>query len=218
MNILIVGASRVGTRLMQALEHLGHDISVVEQDANLLESVGQMSPPFGGNIIKGVPIDAEVLRSAGAEICDALAAVTQDDNINIMVGQIAQEIFGLKNVIVRIADPELKNIYSERFGMHTVCGTNLTAQAIVAGLLQNVENADDEVSVRITIASSTVEFTKVLAKEEQYGLPLLQASKPIQDMMVFGILRANGSFELYTQESNINVRAGDYIVYSQLAD
>ncbi len=218
MNILVIGAGKVGIRLIQTLEHLGHDVAVVEYNMALLERVSQMDPPFTGNVVRGVPIDTDVLRSAGAEICDAVAAVTQDDNVNIMVGQMAKEVFRIKNIIVRIADPELKNVYSQRFGMHTVCGTNLTAQAFVTGLLYSAENADDDSSSRLTIGSNTVEFTTILAKEDQFGVLLSEAAKPIQGMIVFGILRASGAFELYSPESKLIVRAGDSIVYSQLAD
>ncbi len=218
MNILIIGAGKVGLRLIKTLEHLGHDVAVVEYNMSLIEKIHQMNPPFTGNVVRGMPIDTDVLRSAGAEICDAVAAVTQDDNVNIMVGQIAREVFRIKNVIVRIADPELKTVYSQRFDMHTVCGTNLTSQAIVAGILQNSDNTDEEEMPRLTLGSNTLEFSTVLANEEQLGLPLLNAAKPTQNMAVFGILRANSLFELNTADNNLRVRAGDSIVYSQLAD
>ena len=141
MNILIVGCGRVGRRLVHVLERLGHDVSVLDEDAANLALLNELEPPFSGMAVAGVPIDGDVLRSAGIEACDAVAAVTKDDNINLMVAQIARELFGVKHVIARVAEPSRKEVYTERFGLRIVCGTNLTAQGLLAGILQE---EDDE--------------------------------------------------------------------------
>ena len=130
MNILIVGWGR---RLVHVLERLGHDVSVLDEDAANLALLNELEPPFSGMAVAGVPIDGDVLRSAGIEACDAVAAVTKDDNINLMVAQIARELFGVKHVIARVAEPSRKEVYTERFGLRIVCGTNLTAQGLLAG-------------------------------------------------------------------------------------
>lgn len=99
MNILIVGCGRVGRRLVHVLERLGHDVSVLDEDAANLALLNELEPPFSGMAVAGVPIDGDVLRSAGIEACDAVAAVTKDDNINLMVAQIIpyQELLGNYN-------------------------------------------------------------------------------------------------------------------------
>ena len=125
MNILIVGCGRVGRRLVHVLERLGHDVSVLDEDAANLALLNELEPPFSGMAVAGVPIDGDVLRSAGIEACDAVAAVTKDDNINLMVAQIARELFGVKHVIARVAEPSRKEVYTERFGLRIVCGTCL---------------------------------------------------------------------------------------------
>ena len=71
-----------------------------------------------------------------------MAAVTKDDNINLMVAQIARELFGVKHVIARVAEPSRKEVYTERFGLRIVCGTNLTAQGLLAGILQEEDDED----------------------------------------------------------------------------
>ena len=122
MNILIVGCGRVGRRLVHVLERLGHDVSVLDEDAANLALLNELESPFSGMAVAGVPIDGDVLRSAGIEACDAVAAVTKDDNINLMVAQIARELFGVKHVIARVAEPSRKEVYTERFGLRIVCG------------------------------------------------------------------------------------------------
>ena len=65
MNILIVGCGRVGRRLVHVLERLGHDVSVLDEDAANLALLNELEPPFSGMAVAGVPIDGDVLRSAG---------------------------------------------------------------------------------------------------------------------------------------------------------
>ena len=65
-------------------------MSVVDSDAG---SFQKLDGQFHGYTTVGVPIDDQVLRSAGIESCDALAAVTPDDNTNIMVSQMAQRLY-----------------------------------------------------------------------------------------------------------------------------
>ena len=58
-----------------------------------------------------MPLDMTVLKKAGVESCDAMAVVTPDDNLNITVSQIAQEFFGVKNVVARISDPAREKVF-----------------------------------------------------------------------------------------------------------
>ena len=154
---------RVGRRLVHVLERLGHDVSVLDEDAANLALLNELEPPFSGMAVAGVPIDGDVLRSAGIEACDAVAAVTKDDNINLMVAQIARELFGVKHVIARVAEPSRKEVYTERFGLRIVCGTNLTAQGLLAGILQEEDDEDQ----CVMFGSSTANFSAVPAAKHQ---------------------------------------------------
>ena len=82
MNIIVVGCGRVGSQLASYLDEVGHDVVVVDRDAENFEA---LSNRFHGFTVEGVPIDQDVLRRAGIENCDAVAAVSHNDNMNIMV-------------------------------------------------------------------------------------------------------------------------------------
>ena len=159
-----------------------------------------------------VPIDGDVLRSAGIEACDAVAAVTKDDNINLMVAQIARELFGVKHVIARVAEPSRKEVYTERFGLRIVCGTNLTAQGLLAGILQEEDDEDQ----CVMFGSSTANFSAVPAAKHQWNRPLSSVQPPRAGMMVFGVLRANGTMELANTQPTLHV--DDKILFAELAD
>ena len=135
MNILIVGCGRVGANLVRQLDVAGHDVSVLDDESDSLKRLSEFDDyNFTGVALYGVPIDVDVLRQAGIETCDAVAAVTDNDNINIMVAQIAREIFHVKRVVTRIADPTRNSTFSQRFNLDTVCPTDLTVQATLSKL------------------------------------------------------------------------------------
>ena len=132
MNVLVVGCGKVGSRLASSLARDGHDVSIVDRKE---ENFGLLSEDFNGFTTSGIPIDQDVLRRAGIESCDALAAVSQDDNVNIMVSQLAREIFHVPKVLARIYDPRREDVFSH-FGLHTVCPTNLTVDVVRSALLE----------------------------------------------------------------------------------
>lgn len=212
MNILIVGCGRVGRKLVHSLELLGHDVSVLDEDASNLALLQELDPPFSGMAVAGVPIDGDVLRSAGIEACDAVVAVTHDDNINLMVSQIASQLFGVRNVLTRVAEPSHKEVYSERFGLRILCSTNLTAQGLLAGLLH--ENIAEE--QRLLFGSSTTNFTAVAVTPEMINQPISCVTPPRSTMMVFGVLHANGTTVLANTSPILH--AGDQILYAEIAD
>ncbi len=121
-----MGCGRVGVTLAQLLVDQGHDVCVIDQSSDALDRLG---PQFRGQTVVGTAIDEDVLKQAGIEHADAFAAVTQDDNSNIMAAQIAKEIFGVKNVVCRIYDPWREEAYHQ-LGLDTICPTTLAAHKI----------------------------------------------------------------------------------------
>lgn len=211
LNILIVGCGRVGSHLVRTLEDLGHDVSVLEGDEKNVDRLLSMeNHEFGGMVQVGSPIDEDMLRQAGIENCDAVAAVCPEDNINLMVCQIASEIFHVPRVLARVADPVRKKIFAERFGMHIICSTNLTVEAILRGVLTGSEGR------HLSMGSSSIDFTATEPDPSLLGQPLSRAAIP-EGQGILGILRANGSVELNTVPSPL-IHAGDRIIYSSMAD
>ena len=133
MTILVVGCGKVGSRLASVLDKMGHDVSVIDQDER---NFHMLDADFSGFTTVGIPIDQDVLRRAGIENCDALAAVTHDDNVNIMVAQLAREFFKIERVIVRIYDPNREDVFSH-FGLSTICPTNLTVETVKNLLIES---------------------------------------------------------------------------------
>jgi trk system potassium uptake protein TrkA len=70
-----------------------------------------------------------VLKRSGIESVDALAAVTRSDNVNVVVGRMARDLYHVPRVVARVYNPRRIPIY-EKFGLQTVASSSWGAQRI----------------------------------------------------------------------------------------
>jgi trk system potassium uptake protein TrkA len=126
MKIIIMGCGRVGEQAARLMVGEGHQVTVIDQDANALDRLG---PDFKGNKVQGVGFDRLVLESAGIERADAFAATSSSDNANIIAARIARNVFHVPHVIARLYDPRRAEIY-RRLGLVTISSTTWGAERI----------------------------------------------------------------------------------------
>ncbi|MBI2856833.1 MAG: TrkA family potassium uptake protein [Chloroflexi bacterium] len=130
MNVVIVGCGRVGAQLAALLDAEGHKVTVLDTNANAFK---RLPSTFGGTAMVGDGTDEGSLRRAGIEKADALAAVTQGDNRNVMSAQIAKHIFNVRKVTCRIYDPLRKDIY-DTLGIDALSPTTVFAELLKSHL------------------------------------------------------------------------------------
>ena len=126
MKVIIMGCGRVGVQLARLLVDEGHQVAVIDYDADALERLG---PDFKGQKVVGVGFDREILIKAGIERADAFAAASSSDNANILAARIAHNIFHVHAVVARLFDPQRAEIY-RRLGMLTISSTTWGAERI----------------------------------------------------------------------------------------
>ena len=201
MQIIIIGCGKVGSSLAAALVTQGHDVVIVEADSQLIQYAADLDCIK----ITGVPIDRDVLRQAGIETADVVCAVTQNDNINIMVAQIAQEIFHVGKIITRIFNPRSREVFSE-FGLNTVCSTDLTVQAFLRKI------AGEEKEEQQKIYNTTILYTSVPIEPGLVGEDITNLSSDT-GKLIFGLLRRG---RLLLAVPGLKVLAGDELVLADL--
>jgi len=103
MNIIICGAGRVGFSISKQLTAQGHSITVVDQSSALIEKINESQDVKG---IVGRATYPSVLEKAGAEDADMIIAVTQNDETNMVICQVAYSIFKINKKIARIRGQE----------------------------------------------------------------------------------------------------------------
>ncbi len=126
MKVIIVGCGRLGVELAYRLYQRGHDVAVIDAVA---AAFNNLPPDFQGRTIEGEALSLDVLRRAGIESADGLAAVTNQDELNAVVAHIAQSVYHVSNVAVRNYDPHARPML-EIFGFQMVSSTSWGAQRI----------------------------------------------------------------------------------------
>ena len=123
---IVIGCGRLGANLAGAISNSGGNVSIIDKNE---ESFRKLSPAFGGITIVGDGTELSVLLEANIKKADAVVAVTNNDNINILVAQLAKEMYCVSHVIARLYDSERECVYNE-FGIDTICPAVLSAKEI----------------------------------------------------------------------------------------
>ena len=128
--IVVVGCGRLGSMLASRLSSQGNSVVVIDPHES---SFSNLSSDFSGFQITGDASEIEILRSAKVDQADCVLAVTDKDNINLMVAQVARNVFEIGIVIARVFDPAREQIYRD-FGIATISPTQLSADAFMANM------------------------------------------------------------------------------------
>jgi trk system potassium uptake protein TrkA len=119
MFIIVVGCGRVGSELAYGLYKKGHEVAIIDHVGG---SFSHLPPDYRGRTIEGEVLSEDVLRRTGIEQAGGLAAVTNSDAVNAVVGHVARTVYNIHNVVVRNYDPRWRELH-ETFGLQVVSST-----------------------------------------------------------------------------------------------
>jgi trk system potassium uptake protein len=126
VRAIVVGCGRVGSTVAQTLAEEGWDVTAVDETETALARLGDR---WRGGFVVGHGMDVAVLREAGIESAEAVVVATDGDNTNIVVAQIARDMFEVKCVVVRLLDPARAKFYAGR-GLDVVCPTKTAYETV----------------------------------------------------------------------------------------
>ncbi len=207
MNILIVGGGHLGRTVAEELNQLGHGVAIIEQSADKLAI---LEAEFEGAVFKSFPMDISNLREAGIANCDAVAVTTSDDNLNITVGQIAKQVFGVENVVARISDPLREEIFEE-FGLKTVCPTKMSSHSIVRSIVAPYETKT------MSFGSSVISFDRYAMDRKFVGHKLCDIYKEMK-RSYFGVVTKNEKFIYEFETSEHIIDEDDMLIVTKQID
>lgn len=196
MYFIIVGCGKVGLHLAKILSE-EHNVVVVDRDP---ESVAALKPVFNGITVVGNGVNLDTLREAGIEKCDALAAVTSDDNTNIVVGQIASRIFKVRKSIIRITDPDKSDLY-RNLGHEVINGAYLVAEVIRDKLIERSFSTYLLESSRLSTLEVPVDSRRAGKTVADFHLP--------DDFSVIAVVRRDGPI---IPSPSLPVQEGDVLI------
>jgi len=124
LYIVIVGCGRLGSHLANQLSHVGHSVLVIDRDEATFNG---LSPDFSGFRVEGDATQMAVMKEAKLKRADVFFATTHEDNVNLMVAQVARKVFNVPHVLARVFDPRREHVYND-LGIETICPTSVAAE------------------------------------------------------------------------------------------
>ena len=102
LNVIIIGCGKVGATLVEQLSREGHDITIIDQNRDLVQELSSLYDIMG---IVGNGASYSVQMEAGITFADLLIAVTASDELNLLCCTIAKQV-GDCATIARVRTPD----------------------------------------------------------------------------------------------------------------
>lgn len=136
MKIIVVGAGEVGSHIAKILSHEGHDVTIIEADADKAANVQEQLDVL---VLHGNAVSMKALRQAGIEKADLMLAVTNSDETNIVTCILANKV-GVPMKIARVRNPEYTSsdslIPPEQLGINLMIYPEEEAAKAIVRLMQ----------------------------------------------------------------------------------
>lgn len=168
MYIIVVGGDEVGSRLGKELLANGHEVLVIERNA---ERCDHLADELGSVSLCGDGCEMAVLTKAGIARAGMFIAVTHEDDDNLAACQIAKQKFNVPRVIAKINSPKNEHIFAKLGIEHTVD---------VVGLVLEHIKEQAGISPLIRLLSLKDEGVEIVLLRVTRDLPIV--GKPIKEL------------------------------------
>lgn len=185
MNIIICGAGRVGFTIAKQLTEQNHSITIIDQSS---EDIQKISDSLDVKAIVGKATMPSVLEKAHNDETDMIIAVTKNDEINMLICQIAYSLFKIPKKIARIRSQDYLNsrfakIYNkENLPIDVIISPELEiAKSIqrkleAPGALDNVPFADNKIRLLEILIDEKCPIVNIQLNELTKKFPKLNAN------------------------------------------
>ena len=213
MNIIICGAGRVGFTIAKQLSEQGHSITVIDTSS---EDIQKIDDALDVKAIVGKATYPSILEKANATETDMIIAVTRNDEINMVICQIAFSIFNIPKKIARIRsqdylNPKFTTVYNkENLPIDVIISPELEiAKSIqrkleAPGALDSVPFADNKIRLLEILIKDSCNLINIKLKD-------LTKKYPNMDANVIGIIR-DEKFLIPKKEDDIKKNDKIYVI------
>jgi len=196
MNIIICGAGRVGFTIAKLLSEKGHSITVVDQSS---EDIQKINDSLDVKAIVGKGTYPSILEKANASDADMIIAVTRNDEINMLICQIAYSIFNVQKKIARIRsqdylNPKFTRVYNKE---------NLPIDVIISPEIEIAKSIQRKLEApgaldSVPFSDNKIRLLEILIKNNckliDYKLDELTKKHPQLDANIIAIIRNDKTF------------------------
>ena len=185
MNIIICGAGRVGFTIAKILSEQGHSITIIDQSSEDIQKIDDL---LDVKSIVGKGTYPSILEKANASEADMIIAVTRNDEINMLICQIAFSIFNVQKKIARIRsqdylNPKFTRVYNkENLPIDVIISPEIEiAKSIqrkleAPGALDNVPFADNKIRLLEILISDKCPIINIKLNDLTKKFPKLDAN------------------------------------------
>tara|TARA_Y100000590_G_scaffold189477_1_gene215850 strand:- start:3 stop:1379 length:1377 start_codon:yes stop_codon:yes gene_type:complete len=215
MNIIICGAGRVGFSISKQLSAQGHSITVVDQSSEFIKKINDTQDVKG---IVGRATFPSVLEKAGAEDADMIIAVTQNDETNMVICQVAYSIFKINKKIARVRGQEFLGAkWSKLYGQ-----SNLPIDVIISPELEVAKSLQRKLEAPGALDSVPFADGKIKVLEINIGkncplvnTPLSKLTDTYPDLRanILGVIRGE-KFEILKKKDKMLIGDKAFVVIS----
>lgn len=201
MYVILVGGGNIGFQLSKRLKSVGHEVTLLEKDkrhANWLNS------HLGDIAVHGDGCEVRTLKEVGADRADVFAAVTGEDEDNLIACQMAKLYFKVRRTVARVNDPRHVELFAKHDVDSPISGTQLIFNVI-----------DQEIEAGSVIPVGTLQrgSIEVLEAEIREGSPAHRKSVRDLDLppraLLVSVIR-NGQASLMSDD--VLFQVGDVVV------
>ncbi|MDA9880952.1 Trk system potassium transporter TrkA [Candidatus Pelagibacter sp.] len=221
MNIIICGAGRVGFTIAKQLSEQGHSITVIDQSS---EDIQKIDEALDVKAIVGKATYPSILEKANAIEADMIIAVTRNDEINMVICQIAFSIFNIPKKIARIRsqdylNPKFTRVYNKE---------NLPIDVIISPEIEIAKSIQRKLEAPGTLdsvpfAGNKIRLLEILINDNcnliNIQLNELTKKHPNLDANIIGIIR-DDKFLIPKKNDDIKKNDKIYVIInsSQMAE
>jgi trk system potassium uptake protein TrkA len=184
MKVAIAGAGNVGLYIAADLKDAGHDVLIIEENADL---VARKQASLDVNWFTGDACEVTTLHAAGLADADVVVAATGDDEDNLVISLLAKQEFAVPRVVARVNHPKNHWLFNESWGVDVSVSTPhlltaLVEEAVSVGSLVRLlqfEGGDARL-VEVTLAPDSPAADK----------PIMELAVP-RDATIVAVVRGN---------------------------
>lgn len=183
MYVVIAGGGRTGTQLARILLNQNHEVHVIEDRKDVLARLHRDVPTE--MIHEGNIIDVNVLEQAGALGADVLAAVSTNDELNLIACYLARKNFQVRRTIGRVNNPRNAWLFSTLFEVDVaVNATDIMARIIE----EEMSMGDMMILAKLRRGNYSLVVEKILPKAQAIGKRIIELGLP-ENCIIATIIR-----------------------------
>ena len=206
MKIIIVGCGKIGATLVESLESEGHDITVIDREQRVIDEISNI---YDVMCVCGNAVDNDTLNEAGVSNAELLIAVTNSDEINMLICFIAKKM-GAAYTVARIRNPEFNDKRMSQVKQYLDISLTINPELLAAQEIFNVLKLPAAINIE-TFSRRNFEMVELILKDDSNlaGLSLIELRKKYKANFLICVVKRGE--EVFIPDGNFVLENGDHI-------